>query len=143
MSLQKFQQQLKKRPTIRRKFLLNKLNEYSICQKNENAASDYPDAKLLAIEKTDRALAQFILSSFYILDKGCNLSETESALKKNKKTPEEIISTRRGRYYQNIAVSYESELTMEGQKSFVRDIISAKTVPGFSLLRKLHLQRSK
>ena len=97
----------------------------------------------MAIEKTDKALAQFILSSFYILDKGCNLSETESALKKNKKTPEEIISTRRGKYYQNIAVSYESELTQEEQKSFVQNVMTAKTVPDFSLLRKLHLQRSK
>ncbi|MBE6446676.1 MAG: hypothetical protein E7021_04665 [Alphaproteobacteria bacterium] len=143
MSLNKFQTQLKKLPTIKRKFLLNKLMAYSICQKNENAASDYPDAKLVAIEKTDKALAQFILSSFYILDKGCNLSETESALKKNKKTPEEIISTRRGKYYQNIAVSYESELTQEEQKSFVQNVMTAKTVPDFSLLRKLHLQRSK
>lgn len=143
MSLQKFQTQLKKLPTIRRKFLLNKLMAYSICQKNENAASDYPDAKLVAIEKTDKALAQFILSSFYMLDKGCNLNETESALKKNKKTPEEIISSRRGRYYQNIATTYESELTMEGQKSFVQDVVTAKTTPSFSLLKKLHLQRSK
>ena len=143
MSLQKFQTQLKKLPTIRRKFLLNKLKEYSICQKKENAASDYTDAKLVAIEKTDKALAQFILSSFYMLDKGCNLNETKSALKKNKKTPEEIISSRRGRYYQNIATTYESELTMEGQKSFVQDVLTAKTTPSFSLLKKLHLQRSK
>ena len=126
MSFQKFQKQIKKIHLGKRKFLLDKLMAYNISKKKEKATSDLPEAMIPAIEKTDKALADFILVADSFLHEGLSLPGAKLALTKNNKKPEEIISSRRGKYYQAVAEHYESVLTNPQRQEFTKEALTYK-----------------
>lgn len=126
MSFQKFQKQIKKIHLGKRKFLLDKLMAYNILKKKENNTSDLPDAMIPAIEKTDKALADFILTATSFLHEGLSLPGAKLALTLNKKRPEEIIYSRRGKYYKAIAEQYESLMTTPERQRFNESVLDPK-----------------
>lgn len=143
MSLNKFQQQLLKVPTENRKFVLDNLTAYCITRKKERETSDYPDAMLVAIDKTDMAMDKFVQSAICVLDKKMSSAGTKWMMKRNQEAMSKSASSARGKYYKNIATLYESELTQPQRNAFIQGVLSQEAQPSVPLLMMNKAQKDK